>query len=195
MVPQKHFYMIRHGQTESNLAHTFAGQLDTPLTAQGRAEAAAAVDIVDALPVRPTAIFHSNLSRARDTATILNQNLKLPLHENKNLSEQDFGDWVGKPTVKNVEKGVNPPGGETFLDFWRRVEIGLTEILSSNIPPVLISTHGGVMEAFHIIHDAKPHVIKNCQLYEYLPSTEGKWQIFHYGRVDGEIVRLLVETK
>ncbi|MBL8638149.1 MAG: histidine phosphatase family protein [Alphaproteobacteria bacterium] len=40
MIPARPFYMLRHGQSEANMADVIAGRgVDSPLTAQGRNEA------------------------------------------------------------------------------------------------------------------------------------------------------------
>ena len=72
MIPSKHFYMIRHGQTEANAAQIMAGSIDSPLTALGRQQAKNVHDILENLEIKPKTIIHSHLSRAKETAEILN---------------------------------------------------------------------------------------------------------------------------
>lgn len=65
MIIARHFYMIRHGETEANAAQIMAGSMDTPLTENGITQAKEAAKIVEALNIKPQAIVHSHLSRAR----------------------------------------------------------------------------------------------------------------------------------
>jgi len=88
----QHFYMIRHGETEANAARLMAGSLDSPLTPKGRQQAKDTQIIIENLEIKPRAIVHSQLSRARNTAKILNTNLNLPMHEDADLAEWHAGD-------------------------------------------------------------------------------------------------------
>ena len=93
-VPAKRFYMIRHGQTEANAAQRMAGWLDSPLTDLGRQQADHARKKVEALEDKPQIIVHSQLSRARETAAIINANLNLPMIEDEDYAEMHAGDWA-----------------------------------------------------------------------------------------------------
>ena len=73
-IPDKAFYMIRHGETEANAARIMAGSIDTPLTEHGKIQADIARQVIEKITIKPAAIFHSHLSRARDTASIINKN-------------------------------------------------------------------------------------------------------------------------
>jgi len=189
MIPQKHFYMIRHGETEGNAADVYTGHHDSPLTDKGRAQAAAVIDIVDKLSIPPAAIYHSHLSRARDTAVILNENLKLPLHEHPDIAEQDLGDWVGQPLSEIkplIAQGYDPPNGETWHDFSARVQNAMTEILTAHDTPVLIASHGRVFRAFGDLYGISIRSVRNCQLYEFIPQSGGGifgWKIVKHGAV------------
>lgn len=83
--------MIRHGETEANKAHVFAGSLDSPLTEKGREQAELAQNPARALAIKPSVVVHSTLSRARDTASIINESLDLPMFETLILSNAMWG--------------------------------------------------------------------------------------------------------
>ena len=91
MLPARHFYMMRHGETEANLARVMAGHTDSPLTELGRRQAKSSQAVLTFLNIKPQAILHSHLSRARDTASILNEVLGVPIHEDRDLSEMHVG--------------------------------------------------------------------------------------------------------
>lgn len=91
-ITPKAFYMIRHGETVANQEDWFSGSIDTPLTGLGRQQADIARQIVEQLDDQPNMIIHSHLSRARDTAAIINQNLGLPLQEDPDYAEMFVGD-------------------------------------------------------------------------------------------------------
>ena len=58
--------LVRHGQSAGNARRVFSGSADVPLTATGRAQAAALADRLAHEPI--AAVYASPLSRARDTA-------------------------------------------------------------------------------------------------------------------------------
>ncbi len=187
MIPAKHFYMIRHGETEANKARIMAGSLDSPLTDHGRSQAAVARDIVESLEVKPKAIIHSHLSRARDTASIINEALDVPMHEEKDIAELHAGDWEGVPYEECEELlsgWPEPPNGETFQDFCTRIKRGKNNILTEYDGPVLMVSHGGVFRAFGGLYGLQtPGVFKNCHLYEFQPdvaSTIFPWEVWSY---------------
>jgi uncharacterized phosphatase len=150
-LPAKKFYMIRHGETEANAARLMAGSIDTPLTKNGRQQAKSARDVLEKIDDKPVAIFHSNLSRARDTASLMNTNLKRPMFEDVNLAEIHAGILEGAPYEQCEELFNGWPiidGAETPDEFFTRIKRGKTKALERFNEPVLIVCHGGVMRAF-----------------------------------------------
>ncbi len=186
-IPITHFYMIRHGETEANAAQTMAGSLDTPLTTRGREQAHAAKSIIEKLKIKPKTIIHSHLSRARDTAKIINEALDIPIHEDPDWAELCAGDWEGtsyeisKPLFT---KWITPPNGEPAKEFFARVKRAKIRALSQKTAPVLIVCHGGVMRAIGQIHGINtPGKFQNAQLYEYTPAKDKNnfpWDVSYY---------------
>lgn len=175
MLLARPFYIIRHGETEANAARIASGHVDTPLTALGRLQAEEARSIVADISPRPDFIVHSHLSRARDTATIINQALGLPTYELPDLAEQHFGDWQGKSwdVVKAARiNGDDPPNGETAAIFRARVIAGINAAfdLAAGIP--LIVSHGGVVNAIWLAHGAPHQPVANCALFYFEPDPQ-----------------------
>lgn len=193
--------MIRHGETEANAARLMAGSLDSPLTSWGREQAARAAKVVEALPVKPAAIIHSQLSRARDTAAILNQNLGVPAIEDADFAEMHAGDWEGIPydTCHEMLHGWDdPPGGETHEEFFARIKRAKIKALSHTDQPVLIVCHGGVFRAFAKLYGIDSYGVRNCHLYEFEPAGnpvtgDFPWRGWHYEYFDGENEALLCD--
>ncbi len=69
MLQRLEIALIRHGQSTANATGVWQGQLDFPLSDEGRAQARLAGRALAAAP--PDAIYTSPLSRARDTARII----------------------------------------------------------------------------------------------------------------------------
>jgi broad specificity phosphatase PhoE len=182
--------MIRHGETEANLARTMAGSIDSPLTGTGRDQARAVHEIIKHLPVKPTLIVHSNLSRARDTAGIINEILGVPMLEDPDFAEIHAGDLEGVSwdLCTHFDEWQDMPNGERFEDFFIRVRRAKNRALGSNEGPVLIVSHGGVFRALAKIYGIEMPGVRNCHLHEFIPaipptdkiSARFPWDVFHY---------------
>jgi broad specificity phosphatase PhoE len=146
--------LVRHGQTDWNLEGRYQGQSDAPLNENGRAQASALARQLQGHPF--TAIYTSDLKRAKETAEIMAAFLHLPVMVDPRLREIDQGEWEGR--LVNVIKahyaelwqqrivdpaGVRPPGGETVGEVARRVHAALDDIARLHTPDaVLIISHG-----------------------------------------------------
>lgn len=187
-VPITHFYVIRHGETEANAAQMMAGSMDSPLTETGIVQAQKAEKVLMTLSTPPKAIIHSHLSRARDTAMILNASLNAPIHEDPDFAEIHAGDWEGESyeiTRPMFTSWVTPPNGEDPQDFFTRVKTAKIKALSDYNAPVMIVCHGGVMRALGEIHGvATPGKFRNAHLYEFVPSNDPNavfpWNVWDY---------------
>lgn len=187
-LPQKHFYMIRHGETEANAARIMAGSLDSPLTHVGKEQARSVQHIVMAMEIKPSVIVHSNLSRARDTAAIINEVLSVPMYEEPDIAELHAGDWEGVPYDECAELlsgWPTPPNGESFDAFCTRIARGKKRVLDAYNGPVLIVSHGGVFRALGGLYGLQtPGVFRNCHMYEFMPAPERAffpWDVYSYG--------------
>lgn len=184
--PAKFFYMMRHGETVANREGYAAGSFDTPLTESGRKQALAARGVVETLRPSPAIIVHSNLSRAKDTAKIVNETFRLPMLERDAIAEQCFGDWMGQPWSHihdRIVAGETPPNGESMAMLTARVMAGLDEILALPKEPILIVAHGGTFDALLWFFGCRINDVKNCHLYGFTPiaaATGFPWEIWHH---------------
>lgn len=200
MIPRKHFYMLRHGETEANAARIMAGSLDSPLTETGKMQARGLHDVIDMLAIKPRKIIHSHLARARDTALIINEALSVPMHEDPDYAEMHAGHWEGVPyddCPALLKDWIDPPGGETCETFFTRVRNAKIRALEHKESPVMVVCHGGVFRAFLKLHDIHIEGVKNCILYEFEPKTHHDafpWTLWRYD-MEGEITRTEVILK
>lgn len=175
MLPKIPFYIIRHGESTANVEQYASGHVDVPLTEKGIAQAYEAQKTVEALNVKPAIIIHSHLQRARNTARIINEHLKLEMVEDPMIAEQNYGEWEGvkwEITRQPTRDGIDPPGGETHKDFHLRVKSAITKFVETYPGPVLIVCHGGVFRAIGALYNEKLVGIENCSLHHFEPSED-----------------------
>jgi len=150
--------LIRHGQSTWNSEHRIQGQLDPPLSAEGRRQAEL---LADRLVGRGFAGFYtSDLDRAFETAEILAPKVGAHPEPVRGLREIFLGDWEGLRTEEIAERFPEPwarwveepdwdvvPGGEGAADFDSRVGAAFDDIFSRHDRgDVLVVTHGGVIQ-------------------------------------------------
>jgi broad specificity phosphatase PhoE len=144
------FYFVRHGESEANAAHLFAGRTDSPLTERGRQQAK---DVAETLAhVSFDRIVSSPLSRCRDTALVIGRRLELPVDLEADLAEIDVGEKTGAPydEVRGLPEWrddgfVAWPGGETLEQVLSRAHGVITRIAAQSAGRrVLVVGHGGV---------------------------------------------------
>ena len=146
--------IIRHGETEWNKTGRFQGHSDVPLSAEGRAQAAAlgrnlALDHVDA-------IYASDLTRAMETAAPLAKRFGLEVISDPLLRELNFGAWEGRHfndvnaenpnAMKNFytdPEQADIPESEPFPEFQHRVAGRVREIVAQERGKrIVVVSHG-----------------------------------------------------
>ncbi|MEO0678957.1 MAG: histidine phosphatase family protein [Pseudomonadota bacterium] len=143
------FHFLRHGQTTYNRDGIFQGQIDSPLSDAGVAQAEAAAQALQGEPIRR--IVASPLSRARLTAEAAGRVLGLPVHTDDGLKECHLGVHQDQPhatwPLNLYWRGeVVPEGGESFGDFRARVLSAMAR-LTAEEDGVLIVAHGGLWQS------------------------------------------------
>lgn len=110
--------MLRHAQSEWNLAGRFTGWADPALTEAGRAEAVRAGRVLARHGFHFDQAFSSRLTRARDTAGIVLREMGqtgMPLVEDWRLNERHYGGLQGADRLTIAERV-----GEAQVRRWRR---------------------------------------------------------------------------
>lgn len=107
--------LLRHGESTANADDVFAGWLDVPLTAHGRAEARRAAAQLAGL--KPDAIHTSVLSRAVETARLLVEEARWPLSPRAywRLNERHYGALQGL-----AKADARARFGDAEVQSWRR---------------------------------------------------------------------------
>lgn len=188
-------YLIRHGQTTANLAKTYAGQSDVPLTEQGKQQAR---DIAPILAdVKFDKVYSSDLSRAIDT-----QKLALPSYmavTTPLLRECDVGELVGEGFGAAVERygerfsktrDYSLFGGENFEMVTARLVEFLESVEQENYENIAVFSHNGMMSTMlrHVIgteFDRTSVRTNNCGIHVFEHDGK-KWRLLawnYMGRV------------
>lgn len=149
--------MVRHGQTIKNeigIIHNHPDQ--SPLNEEGRQWSLLAARALARLSV--SLLFSSTEERARQTADIISQEIRLPVSFSDKLVERNWGIYEGRPwdEVHRLLKGMTvnqrynylPPGGESWRQMAERAGGFLAEICKRNDGATIVAiTHGGVIRA------------------------------------------------
>jgi len=135
------FLLVRHGETDWNAHGRLQGHTDRPLNDYGRRQAAKLAGELEEEQL--DAIYASDLARARETAEILAERLRLPVVLDPDLREKDWGNWEG---LTAVERDRVEFAGESTEQHQRRM-LGALERIATRHPHgrVLVVTHGGSM--------------------------------------------------
>jgi probable phosphoglycerate mutase len=148
----KTLYFLRHGQSVYNKIGIIQGDLDSPLSPEGRKDVEKHSLFFTKLNLKH--IAHSSLSRAYKTAEIINEKLDLPTSEWDDLKEMDFGKWECEMKFENWDQfrtdfyqhGKPPPGGESKRQVFERAKKEVLNICTEiSDDPVLIVCHGMIM--------------------------------------------------
>lgn len=132
------FYFLRHGETALNKARIIQTQRGVTLNDTGREQARNAAKIL--VGIEFGEIFASDLERAWETASIVNDVCKKPIHKVEKLHERNWGEMAGQSNV-DLNWLANPAGGESLTEFTLRTLDGLRDVLQHG--KNLIVAHGG----------------------------------------------------
>jgi broad specificity phosphatase PhoE len=182
--------VVRHGQSTWNALGRWQGHADPPLSPLGEEQAEAAAG---RLAGRVTAVYASDLARARRTAEIVAGRLELPLRIDPRLRERQAGPWTGLTHDEiaagwpgYLEAGRPPPGFEGDHGLLARALSALRYIGTAPAASparadgaggaaVLVLTHGGVVRVLERYLGAAPGLV---------PNLGGRW----IGLADGYFV-------
>ncbi|MBB4916405.1 bifunctional RNase H/acid phosphatase [Streptosporangium saharense] len=150
--------LLRHGETPMSVERRFSGLGDPELTPNGLAQARAAAARLTREPYGVQVVVSSPLRRALVTAETVAAGLGLDVVVEPELREADFGAWEGH-TFTEIQRrwpdelatwladpSAAPPGGESFGDAARRVQVigdrlveryeGRTVLVVSHVTPI-----------------------------------------------------------
>ena len=188
--------LVRHGATDWNLEHRCQGSSDRDLSAVGRRQAEEIAALLSGENL--SAVYASDLKRARQTAEVIGQPHHLAVRIDASVREldhgqlegltfnqirQNFGDFLARWRTEPAELQV--PGGERLIDVAERAWTGLNQIaerhgaadnivvVSHNFPIVgivcrITGTHLNNYRNFHL---------DPCGISRLHCNGAGRWQV------------------
>ncbi|MBA7794647.1 adenosylcobalamin/alpha-ribazole phosphatase [Citrobacter sp. RHBSTW-01065] len=150
-------WLVRHGETEANVAGLYSGHAPTPLTERGIAQAQTLGTLLRNVPVDN--VLCSELERARHTTQLILAEREIPVRNMPELNEMFFGDWemrhhrdLAREDAENYAVWCNdwqnatPTNGEGFQTFSQRVERFIAQLADYKAcQNLLVVSHQGVL--------------------------------------------------
>jgi len=199
-MPGTTLIVVRHAETTWNREKRMQGTTDTVLSDVGRAQAQALARRLAAGAF--SAIYSSDLRRARDTAHTIAQQSGRELLLEPRLRERAFGVFEGLiadeirarypqeyARFASRDPDYEVPGGESARGFTQRCLGCLAEIAGRHSgEEVVVVTHGLVLDALyraahgldHGVPRPVPLINASLNLFEYRSST---WRMVEWGDV------------
>ncbi len=196
------FYLVRHGENRANITKEFSYKLvDYSLTEKGILQAQQTAAYFKDKHIH--AVYSSPLKRAKETADIIAETLRLPVITMEQFREVNVGNLEGQPTNKenwamhdqiiaDWFSGKHDsifPGGENYTMLLQRMNDGLRTIMIDNPDSnIIIVAHGGIITS--TISDMCTNVDLSTLLQAENANcsiTEMKAELYN-GRIVGELV-------
>ena len=149
-------YIIRHGQTDWNIAKKIQGRQDIPLNERGHFQAQCLGKAMENRPI--TAVFSSPQIRAMETAIAVASPAGVPVIPVRDLMEINYGVWEGKTEEELLRDDralyeawwshpaeTAPPEGESINQVNERCRQAWKEIKPQLTGDAAIVAHGGLM--------------------------------------------------
>lgn len=171
--------LVRHGQTDWNLARRYQGQTDIPLNPTGISQAE---ELADTLQKEQfDAIYSSDLSRAKQTAQIVAEKLGMSITTDPRLREICKGIWEGmsfdevkgKYAAALSQDHADPansrtPGGETVAEVAARMAAAANDI-SLRYPEgsILVVSHGLAVSTLY----CQANKVPLSEVYQFIPEN------------------------
>ena len=143
-------YLVRHGETEDNVAKIMQGQRPGKLNATGLRQIE---ELAEALrDVHFDAVVSSDLQRSYDSALILAAKWRMNVVATPLLRERDWGDFTGR-YILDLKGLPMPDNVETMDDLLKRARAFLDWVKERYAGQTVLAVgHGIINKAIQAVH-------------------------------------------
>ncbi|QRM18800.1 histidine phosphatase family protein [Dechloromonas sp. TW-R-39-2] len=190
--------LVRHGETEWNAERRIQGQIDIGLNQTGLRQAEAAGRWLSSAGI--TALYSSDLKRARTTAEAIGAHLGLVPALLPEMRERRYGVFEGLTYAEAQARfpdgyaafegrnaDYNFENGESLREMYARVTGKLVEVAAAHVGQrVVIVLHGGVLDIVNRfvrgrgLDAQRDFLIPNAGL-NWIATVDGRWHIETWG--------------
>jgi len=151
----RHFLFLRHGPVAEKYRKIFYGQLDIPLSEEGKRKSLQVVNELANYSIK--AVFSSPLQRALFPAKILAEKKRIPLIVKEELKEINYRVWTGRLREEVYKEplfwkrlridNLSPHKGESIKELRARAKKFWEDLVDLEEGLYSIFTHGGFIRA------------------------------------------------
>ena len=159
------FCLVRHGETDWNLARRLQGHTDIALNGRGRIQAVQLAQALKKSNLQFDVLYTSDLQRAADTANAIVERFNVPAITNSQLRERHLGALQGltideapraEPKLWQAhiarELDHDMSGGESSRRFSERIRNALEVLRQLHLgKTILLVSHGGALDMMYRI--------------------------------------------
>lgn len=185
-------YLVRHGETDWNLARRIQGHSDVPLNQRGLSQAEKVAARFQDVEIH--AVYSSDLTRARRTAECIAERIgTLTVHTLPTLRERCYGQWEGltyeEIRARFEDMDETACGIETFEAMQQRASAALTELAIRHAgQTIVVVSHGGLINSFlHDVTNGQQGTgitqLDNTGINQFL-FQNGKWEVVKINDTD-----------
>ena len=162
---------VRHGETEHNKQNKMQGRLDIPLNEAGKNQAKHTAEQLKNQNI--DVIYSSPLSRAKQTAEIINQYHNKPILIDDRINEIELGNLTGITRDYKIIDSLEDPAyakahnAEDFDTFYKRC-VDFYNSIENTEQNVLIVAHSGVgYQLKKYLKLNKDNIVSNCEIVTF----------------------------
>jgi probable phosphoglycerate mutase len=190
------FCLVRHGETDWNVARRLQGHTDIPLNKHGLAQARQMAQALKTINLQFDVLYSSDLMRAAQTANAIEKEFGVLAKTEMALRERHLGALQGlttseapeiKPTLwdihlsRNLEHSLE--GGESIKSFAERIHTVLGNIRKQHQgKTILLVSHGGALDMMYrlashqTLESEKAVSVPNASL-NWISHDGSSWQV------------------
>jgi probable phosphoglycerate mutase len=194
------FCLVRHGETDWNVARRLQGHTDIPLNERGLAQAAQMASALKKINLEFDVLYTSDLLRAAKTAQAIESLFGVKASIDSSLRERHLGSLQGLTTAEGPQ--LEPElwdihmrrdlhhdlcGGESIQDFADRIHQALEKIRQQHSgKTILLVSHGGALDMMYRLASGqnlaaeKIVAVPNASL-SWISHEGTGWQVDRWG--------------